>query len=241
MQNVKGGYFYADAKVSKLSKGRMRAHPYTHDNHPTKECFQAQPRQTIDLIFNFRFILKTKTMHRPLFCLLSVLCLTLLTAPACQSDDEEGPRDPNRVTTLVLTFTDGDGQTILFLGSDPDGAGGDEPATDDIELDADADYTVGLALLDESGPNPRIRTEAVRAEAEKYLVCYETTGDLPEPVLQDTDANGDPLGLTATLSTGNPGTGTLRVILKYEPDKGVTDPCTTGETSVDQVFDVTVQ
>ena len=63
----------------------------------------------------------------------------------------------------------------------------------------------------------------------------------------DSDANGDPLGLEMTATTGDASAGDVTVILRHEPDKdaeGVADGDVTnagGETDVEVTFDADVE
>ena len=61
------------------------------------------------------------------------------------------------------------------------------------------------------------------------------------------DANGNPIGLLTTVTTEEPGNGTITVILRHEPDKfalGVSNGDITnagGETDIEVVFNVEVK
>ena len=165
-----------------------------------------------------------------------------LTFTACQSDDDDKPTDEQElITTIELTFVDGNGQSYTFTASDTDGDGGNPPVVDDIQLPANTSFALSAAFRDESGSTPIDITEEVEEEAAEHLVCYETSGAIAAPTNLDVDANGDPLGLNATISTGDAGAGTLRITLKHEPAKDNANPCSTGETDADQTFAVTVQ
>ena len=63
----------------------------------------------------------------------------------------------------------------------------------------------------------------------------------------DMDANGNPVGLSTQVSTTDPGSGNLTVILRHEPAKdaeGVSDGLVDnagGETDIQVTFSVNVQ
>ncbi|MBF4984188.1 type 1 periplasmic binding fold superfamily protein, partial [Nonlabens mediterrranea] len=59
----------------------------------------------------------------------------------------------------------------------------------------------------------------------------------------DTDANGNPLGLDTTFTTGAAGTGTLTIVLRHEPLKPNDGTLLNagGETDVQVEFDLDVQ
>lgn len=179
------------------------------------------------------------------FFTLGIVALSLFSVTACQKDDDDmtDPDDEQEViTTVQLMFTpDTGGSALTFVFSDPDGPGGNAPAVDDIVLDANTTYEIAVEFIDRSdAANPEFITEEVEEEAEEHLVCYSTTGDLAAPAIKDQDGNGDPLGLFATVVTGNAGSGTLTIILKHEPMKSASDACDTGETDVEAEFAVTV-
>lgn len=167
----------------------------------------------------------------------------LLTNTGCNKDDDEGGGgDPQEViTSVILTFTDANGNVEVYASKDVDGLGGNPPVIDDVMLSTNTSYTMTIAFLDESDAgNIEDLTVEVQTEAEAHLVCFGTQGSMPTPDIQDKDGNGEPLGLESTFTTGTPGSGSLTVILKHEPDKSFTLPCDTGETDVETTFDVTI-
>lgn len=166
----------------------------------------------------------------------------ILTSSSCNKDDDDGGGDPQElITTVVLTFTDDNGNVEVYTSKDTDGLGGNAPVIDEVLLLANSNYTLVVEFMDESdAANVEDITTEVQAEAEAHLICFETQGSMPNPMIQDKDGNGDPLGLESTLTTGTTGSGNITVILKHEPDKGFTLPCDTGETDVETTFEVMV-
>ena len=63
----------------------------------------------------------------------------------------------------------------------------------------------------------------------------------------DADDNGNPIGILTTLTTGEVGSGNLRIVLRYGPNKnadGVFSGDITnagGETDIEVVFPITIQ
>jgi len=162
---------------------------------------------------------------------------------SCDDDDnlDGGPGEPELITTVELTFTES-GNSSTFTVTDPDGDGGNAPVAETIQLEADKTYTVTARFLDESDANDvEDITEEVSEEADEHLVCYTATGELSAPTTTDTDSAGDALGLAATVSTTEAGSGTLMVVLKHQPDKASTTPCSTGDTDVEVTFPVEIQ
>lgn len=179
--------------------------------------------------------------------LLSILFATLmLAATACNKDDDDdhaGENEEELITTVRLIFTNTQTNAVSsFEGKDLDGVGGNPPLIDPVALDAQSSYDVRVEFLDESNAQSvEDITEEVEEEDEEHLVCYDFTGNINQVQTTDTDGDGNPLGLEATLSTGDAGAGTLTVTLKHEPDKNAADPCATGETDVELQFNVTIQ
>lgn len=183
-----------------------------------------------------------KFNHKYLFVLSTAL---ILAFAACNKDDNDNPGGENEeelITTVKLTFTNPQtNEVAIFEGKDIDGVGGNPPQIDDISLDAGVTYTFEVEFLDESNAQSvKNITEEVEKESDEHLVCFVSTGSINPVQTMDTDNNGAPLGLKASLSTGDAGNATLTIILKHEPDKSATDPCSTGETDVELMFSVGV-
>ena len=176
---------------------------------------------------------------RPFILLTLLLTIVLFFDTGCRKEDESG--GPGIITTLVLTFTNPDGQTAIYQAVNLDGLGSGGSSADEIRLRPATEYVISVFFLDESGRETRIVTEEILAAAEQYLLCLAVTGPLLDPISQDLDANGAPLGLTSTLTTTENGAGTLRVRLQRDADKGAADPCLTGRTEIDQTLEVRVE
>lgn len=171
-----------------------------------------------------------------------LFALVSLQFTACDKDDDNGDgTEQELITTVTLTVKQGNATVTEASFRDPDGAGGNAPTIDDIVLAANSSYTLEVAFLDESKAGAPVDiTEEVAEENEEHLVCFATTGGLPQPVITDQDDAGQPLGLRASLNTAAATNGSLTVRLKHEPNKSAPDPCVTGETDVEVTFDVVV-
>lgn len=180
-------------------------------------------------------------MFRKYYFLVATAIL-VLSASCLKDDAPDGPSDQELITTVVVAFTDGAGMVSTFEFADLDGPGGLPAVKDEINLKANTNYGLVVTFFDNSDiANPVNITEEVLEEAEEHQVCYEVTGAVGTPVIIDKDANNKPLGLGATLQTGTAGTGSLKIILKHEPDKNAANPCSTGETDVEVSFNVVIQ
>jgi hypothetical protein len=175
------------------------------------------------------------------FLTFMLITLYAVTFTACDKDDNPKPNEQELITTVKLTFTPAGGEPVSFAARDLDGDGGQPPVVEDIQLAAATSYTLQVEFLDESDPlQTEDLTEEVSGESAEHLVCFSATGSMAAPVASDQDSNGAPLGLVSAVSTDQAGAGTLQVSLKHEPDKQATDPCSTGETDAEVVFQVTI-
>lgn len=166
---------------------------------------------------------------------------SLLTFSSCKDDDEPGPDEEGEVitsVTLSLSPT-GKGQdaeaTISTLSGSP---AQNAPLT----LKAGTTYTALITFADESKTTVEDRTDEIKQEGDEHLLVFTVT---PSSLLSinatDADSKGQPIGLEANVVTGDEGTGTLRVVLKHQPNGLKTGTNTTaGETDVDVSFNVIV-
>ncbi|AEE49249.1 hypothetical protein [Haliscomenobacter hydrossis] len=175
------------------------------------------------------------------FLLMPLLAFMGLALLSCEKDDDNGPdNEQELITTISLKFTGG-GQTLTFTAEDKDGDGGSAPVIQAITLKANTDYTLSVSFLDASKTPTEDLTTEVKTESNDHLVCYEATGAMAAPQIQDTDAGGKPLGLESKFKTGAAGAGTFKITLKHEADKSSASACSTGETDAESTFNVTVQ
>lgn len=177
-----------------------------------------------------------------IFGLFALLLLVVFVA-SCKPDDPVDPNEEELITKVQLTFTDSaTGISVLdAVYSDPDGDGGNAPVRfDSIRLDSGKTYNVSIALYDESDANNVVNiTDEVREESNDHLFCYTPTG-IDVSILK-TDSDGTfPIGITTRWSVGNPGTGTMRVELRHQPDGTKNGTCTPGSTDVQLDFQVIV-
>ena len=120
-------------------------------------------------------------------------------------------------------------------------------ATVEKALPANAEFRVDVEFLNESEDPVEDITDEVREEAEEHQVFFIINGIALTHSYSDEDVNGNPLGIVNTMQSGDAGNGTLRVVLRHEPDKsaaGVSDGDITnagGETGIDVVFELEVE
>jgi hypothetical protein len=182
-----------------------------------------------------------------------LLCLSFVTLfSACKKDEEETPVLPNEeelITTLTFTLTPvGGGTPVVFSFKDEDGDGGNAPVIIEGILSANTDYTGAVTLLNESEDPAENITLEVQEESADHQLFYQIESPLDMDIsYADTDANGKPLGLSTTVSTGPASTGNLTITLRHEPDKnasGVSSGDITnagGETDIEVTFSVEIE
>jgi hypothetical protein len=90
-------------------------------------------------------------------------------------------------------------------------------------------------------------TEEIRTEDLEHQFFFNSTVNGLSVTYSDTDPNGNPVGLTNSITTTDAASGTLTVILRHQPDKsasGVKEGDITnagGETDIEVQFDINVQ
>ena len=185
--------------------------------------------------------------------LLAILFSLGFIFTSCDDDDvtPELENEEEEITTVKLTFDDTNTAAtddVVAFWRDLDGDGGNAPTIDAITLVDGATYTLSVEFLNEN-ENEDI-TEEVAEEDEEHQVFFigSAIGNLLNITYNDTDDDGNPLGLSnnvSLLQTGGP--LVLTVILRHEPNKtaaGVAqgNPDNAGgETDVEVDFDITVQ
>jgi hypothetical protein len=168
---------------------------------------------------------KLKTMKTNSIKLLALFFITSLTFTSCSSDDDGDDHDHEEelITTVIYTLTNNADNTdvVTLTFTDLDGEGGNEgvytPAL--ATLSANTTYSGVIQLLNATENPAEDITEEVENEAEEHEFFYTSSITDVNISKDDTDADGNPLGIETTVVTGMAGTGSLTVILKHEPTK----------------------
>lgn len=165
-------------------------------------------------------------------------------------NDPEEPEIPNEeevITTLSYTLTpDGGGTAVVMTFQDLDGDGGNAPTINGGELMANTTYSGSLELLNEIESPAEDITLEVDEEGEEHQFFFQSTVSGLTVSYDDSDANGDPIGIVTNLTTNNAGNGTLTITLRHEPNKGgdnVSSGDITnagGETDIEVIFAIDV-
>jgi len=178
------------------------------------------------------------------------LKMMLVTATAialgfssCKKDKDLPEVDENElITTVSLRFTNkanaADVKTFTF--KDIDGPSGASPIIDEIVLSPNASYDMEVAsVLNEAETPAEDIREEIEEESDEHLFVYKPVGNLTINAT-DKDVNNLPIGLKASATTGAAGTGTLRMILRHQPDSkdGSETP---GSSDLDISFNLKIQ
>jgi hypothetical protein len=149
------------------------------------------------------------------------MCMVLAGAlfSACKKDDPVETNDEEVITTMRLTFVPvGGGATLTYQFDDADGPGGAAATIDEIVLAPSKVYNVSVTLLNKTKTPVEDITTEVRGEADAHRLYYEAAAGLNLTIGNlDNDANGVPLGLTSTWTTGAVSTGKANVTLRHYP------------------------
>jgi len=137
--------------------------------------------------------------------------------------------------------------TIVFSFQDLDGENGNPPVVQEGILSANTEYSGTLQLLNETvNPVDDITLEVEEEGQEHQFFFLDTDGDM-DVIYTDMDADGNPIGITSTLTTNDATIATLTIVLKHEPEKtaaGVQDGDITnagGETDIEVTFNVAIE
>lgn len=169
---------------------------------------------------------------------------------ACDEDDDDPiiPNEEELITTVNYVLTPaGGGSAVTLTFVDLDGDGGNAPTITGGTLEMNQTYSGELELLNESENPAEDITEEIEEEDEDHQFFFSSDIAGLTFTYNDMDADGNPIGLKSTLTTGNAGSGTITIILQHEPDKnaaGVSDGDITnagGEIDIEVTFPIDVQ
>jgi len=180
-----------------------------------------------------------------------LMCILFLTALVFSCDEKEEPmiaEEPELITTLTYTLTPmSGGEDVVLSFSDIDGAGPTAPVITGGTLAPNETYEGSLDLQNEAEDPAESITEEIEEEAEEHQFFFKSTVAGLDVAYNDQDANGNPIGLSSTLRTGEAGSGNLTILLLHEPVKtaegvsGGDDTNAQGETDIEATFPINVQ
>lgn len=175
--------------------------------------------------------------------LITLIIVSALSFAACDQDNTSAAvNEPETITTVTLSIYDQEAQNSFFATyTDPDGPGGEAATVEPISFEAGKAYQLLVLFYDDSGQEEVSMNAQLEYERLDHQVCFTTTGVVPEPLPQDFDENGNPVGKENFFGPKEAGSGSLQVTLLHQPDKAATDPCASGIVDVQTLaFPVTI-
>jgi hypothetical protein len=180
--------------------------------------------------------------------LLLLFVAASLVMTSCEKEDPVIPNEEEVITTLNYTLTAvGDAGIVTFSFQDLDGDGAGAPTITGGDLVANTTYTGVLELLNETESPAEDITEEIEEEDDEHQFFFQSDIDGLSVAYNDEDEDGNPVGLSTTLTTADAGSGSLTIILRHEPLKSaanVSDGDITnadGETDIEVTFAVEVK
>lgn len=187
-----------------------------------------------------------KNLTKNIFQLL-VAVLFVITLSNCGDDEPVEPgNEEELITTVNLTFAPTSGTAVTMKFYDEDGEDGPiNPVITGGVLKSNTEYSVSVELLNESESPVEDITEEIEEEDKEHQFFFQVSSALNlTHSYDDQDGDGNPVGLSNKMTTGDTSTGTLTVILRHEPDKSATGvsggDVTNAGGSTDVDFDLSV-
>ena len=152
--------------------------------------------------------------------LVSLVIIAAITFASCNNNDDPVVINEEEViTTLIATLTpQGGGTAIELRSTDADGDGPNAPVLMvSGNLAANTTYNGTVQVLNELESPAEDVTLVLAEEDEEHQFFYEST--LVTSAYTDMDPNGNPIGITYTITTAAAGQGTITISLIHEPNK----------------------
>ncbi len=183
--------------------------------------------------------------------LMSLFLAAALFTVGCSDDDSPDPVNEEEViTTMRITLSpQGGGTDIVLLTQDLDGDGPNPPVVSTSgDLETATTYTGSIEVLNETENPSEDITAEIQEEDDEHQFFFEASVVTSSVDIAYTDADGDgnPIGLSFTLTTNGATAGTLTVTLRHELDKnaeGVSEgniENAGGDTDITTTFDINV-
>lgn len=174
--------------------------------------------------------------------ILGIFSIFGLLFASCDPKEPIIPNEEELITTLVVEL-EANGTFYRLEYKDLDGDGGNPPEIAVDSLAANTMYSANITLYYENSEFTEELTGEILDEAEAHQFFFSSTGTSTF-TYTDMDANGNPVGVTFDLTTGDAGDEQFTVILRHEPNKsalGVSDGDISnagGETDIEIVFEI---
>ena len=178
----------------------------------------------------------------------AMLLFFVVVLNSCKKDPVVDPNEGESITTVRLKLTNTLSSSInplVYEFKDLDGEGGAAPVKfDDIVLQKNIPYICEVTVLNESVSPADDITKEIKAEANDHQFYFvPSSSNLLSVSNYDADSQGLPLGLSSFWVSGlNPGTGTVKVVLKHKPGiKAANDLINKGDTDIELDFKLIIQ
>jgi hypothetical protein len=177
----------------------------------------------------------------------SVFSLFLLNS--CKKHDHDHHHETELITLIKMTLiAPSVNDTVVFKYEDADGDGGNQPVITNGTLKSNTTYIANMEIKNTSvTPNIDVTKQILNEATAHQFFFIEKSNNQFDITYDDLDANGKPLGLKTKWMVKAPGTQSLKVVLRHEPNKnganvssGVINNAG-GETDIEVVWNVTVQ
>jgi hypothetical protein len=195
---------------------------------------------------------------------LMALLFSAVAIVSC-SDDDEAPEEEEELevitnVTLVFTNTADDTDVVTVNAVDPDGLGAQDLVVDPegITLSVDTTYDLSFVILNALEDPAEDIGEEIEEEDDEHQFFFSFTADAfanptgngnvdtaADPInYNDTDGNGNPLGLSTTWTTGSAPVagGNFTARLQHQPDvKTDSSGANDGDTDFNLSFVLNIQ
>lgn len=190
---------------------------------------------------------KNANLFSQIISIQTFMVLILVLGLTSCSDDDENPvavDEEEVITTMNVTLMADGRPTVTLQSQDLDGDGPNAPVIEvSGSLTVNSSYSGTIELLNETETPAEDVTEEVAAEDDEHQFFFSPSGAITEVTYADQDGDGNPLGISFTLNTGDAGSGSLQITLRHEPKKpnDGTLADAGGETDIAQTFTLTVE
>lgn len=183
-----------------------------------------------------------------IFIVASIFVLPFVSSCDKEVEDPIIPNEEELITTVIYTLVDTlTNDTIVFTYRDADGDGGLAPEITNADIQANTNYMAYLHLFNESATPAVEMTPEIINEAAAHQFFYINQSSLDLDInYEDSDVNGNPLGLETSVQSFDVTSGQLTIVLRHEPDKyaaGVASGDITnagGGTDIEVTFEISV-
>ncbi len=156
------------------------------------------------------------------FYYIAILGLSIFSLQSCFKTLEvpEMINEEELISTVIITLTSPNNQEVILSYQDFDGEGSLAPIVEvSGVLKSNSLYTGSIKALNETVYPTIDMTEEIIEEGLEHQFFYLISGLDASISPTDKDENGNDLGTTFQLQTGNSSRGTIQFLLRHKPQK----------------------